>query len=77
MALESLPTSTFSDDAPPPSQWSDGSAAHSAEERFQDWGRDLDRIDQRANEPPAPVRELAWSRDDSSHSFDRDDGFGL
>ncbi|MGA2474691.1 MAG: AAA family ATPase [Acidimicrobiales bacterium] len=76
MALESLPTSTFGDDAPPPSQWSDGSAARSAEQRFQDWGRDLDRIDQRANEPPAPV-EFAWSRDDSSYDFGRDDGFGL
>lgn len=74
MALQTLPKSTFGEDAPPPSQWSDGSAARSAEERFQDWGRDLAWIDQQANEPSAPVREFSWSRDDSSYS---DDGFGL
>jgi conjugative relaxase-like TrwC/TraI family protein len=76
MALESLPTSTFVDDAPPPSEWLDGPAPRSAEERFHDYGRDLDRIDQRANQPPAPV-EFAWSRSDSSYGLGRDDGFGL
>ena len=41
MALESLPTSTFGEDAPPPSQWLYGPTPHSAEERFQDYGRGL------------------------------------
>jgi len=77
MALESLPASTFAHDAPPPSQWSDGLAAHSAEEWYQDYGRDLARADQRANEPTAPSREWTWSRDDSSYDFGYDDGFGL
>jgi conjugative relaxase-like TrwC/TraI family protein len=76
MALETLPTSTFGDDAPPPSHWSDGSAARSAEERFCDWARNLDRIDQRPSEPPGPV-EFDWSRDDRGHEFGRDAGFGL
>jgi hypothetical protein len=56
MALESLPTSTFGEDAPPPSQWLDGPTPHSAEEWFQDYaataattsvattGSDCDRV---------------------------------
>jgi hypothetical protein len=27
--------------------------------------------------PPAPMRELAWSRGDSGYDLGRDDGFGL
>jgi hypothetical protein len=54
MALESLPTSTFGEDAPPPSQWLYGPTPHSAEERFQDYGRGLAWADQRANETPGP-----------------------
>jgi hypothetical protein len=71
MAFETLLTSAFGEDAPPPSQWSDGSAACSVEERFCSWGRSVDRIDQRANDTPGPA-EFAWSRDDGY-----DDGFGL
>jgi conjugative relaxase-like TrwC/TraI family protein len=74
-AIDTLPTSTFFEDAPPPPQWSDGSTARSAEDQFQNYGRNLDRNEQRANEPPAPAR-FAWSRDDD-YDHGRDDGFGL
>jgi hypothetical protein len=75
MALETLLTSTFGEDAPPPSQRSDGSAACSVEERFCNWGRSVDRIDQWANDTPGPA-EFAWSGDDG-YDIGRDDGFGL
>jgi hypothetical protein len=79
MALETLPTSTFFEDAPPPLQWSDGPEIPAAEKKFLDYGRNMDRNEQRANEPPAPAAaEFAWSRDDDhSYGLGRDDGFGL
>ena len=81
MALETLPTSTFADDAPPPSQWLDAPAAHSSEQYHSDWGRYLAHREERANEPPAPApapaHDLAWSRDDSSYDRGYDGGFGL
>jgi hypothetical protein len=55
MALDSLPTSTFGEDAPPPSQWLDGPTPYAAEERFQDYGRGLAWADQRANETHGPA----------------------
>ena len=78
MALESLSSGPLVDEVPPPSQWSDGPSTHSAEAWFQDFGRNLARADERANEPPtAPVAEWTWSRNDSNHDLGYDDGFGL
>jgi hypothetical protein len=79
MALETLPTSTFADDAPPPSQWLDAPAAHSSERYHSDWGRYLAHREERDNEPPAPSseHEWAWSRDDDTYDHGYDDGFGL
>ena len=77
MALESLPAYT-SDGERAPSQSMGEPAVASVEAWFQNFARDLARMEQRANEPPTPDRALGRSRHrDRGYDRSYDSGFGL